>query len=669
MEVAVRVKRDFPRTVRELENVWIPLPDGCRLAARIWLPEDAERDPVPGVLEYIPYRKGDWAVARDSTRQPYVAGHGYAAVRVDIRGTGDSEGVLLDEYLAQEQDDAVEVIRWIAAQPWCTGDVGMWGISWGGFNALQVAARRPPELRAIVTLCSTDDRYADDVHYRGGCALAVDMLPWAANMLVWNAAPPDPRWHGDAWRALWLDRLDRTPPYVEAWLTHQRRDAYWAHGSVCEDPDAIQCPVYAVGGWADGYTNAVPRLLATGSGPRKGLIGPWAHGFPEDAVPGPSIGFLQECLRWWDRWLKDGAGNDDEPLLRAWMQDWVSPCPDLDERPGRWVAEEVWPPPREPRRLALGEGRLLEAAPEPIRVEIATPQATGLASGLWCPYGDAFDLPPDQRPDDELSVVFDWGPLDACFEVFGMPKLVARVECDEPIGLLAARLCDVAPDGSSLVVSRGLLNLTHRESHSSPTALEPGKPYEIELDLDLLAHAFPAGHSVRLALSTTYWPWAWPSPAPASVTLSRGELLLPERPARPADAALAAFEEPESAPTIPVEELSRVETRRDVGRDGATTTLVYEYGGGRRRLPDGTDLDDWMRETFTIVEGDPLSAAVRVEGRVAVGRGEWRTRVEADTTMTADADAFHVSTSLDAYEGDDLVFTSSRPFSVPRDLV
>jgi uncharacterized protein len=322
----MRIKTDFPHSIRVIEHAWIGLSDGCKLAARIWLPDDAEAHPVPAILEYLPYRKNDGTAARDAIRHPYFAGHGYASIRVDMRGSGDSDGILYDEYLPQEQDDALEVLAWIVAQPWCSGAVGILGISWGGFNGLQIAARRPPELKAVISLCSTDDRYADDVHYMGGCLLSADMLPWASTMLAFNARPPDPQVVGEEWRATWLNRLERTPPFIEAWLRHQRRDDFWKHGSVCENYGAITCPVYAVGGWADGYTNAVPRLLAGLPGPRKGLIGPWAHGYPEVAQPGPQIGFAQECLRWWDHWLKGvDTGIMDEPMLRVWMQESVPP--------------------------------------------------------------------------------------------------------------------------------------------------------------------------------------------------------------------------------------------------------------------------------------------------------------------------------------------------------
>ncbi len=433
--------------------------DGTRLAARIWLPEDAESDPVPAILEYLPYRQGDLFAQRDSYHHPYFAGHGYAGVRVDLRGSGNSEGIMLDEYLPQEQDDALEVIAWLAEQPWCSGSVGMIGISWGGFNGLQVAARRPPALKAVISMCASDDRYSDDVHYAGGCVLAVDMLQWAATMLTLCAQPPDPAVAGEEWRATWLERMERTPAFVEAWLGHQRRDEYWRHGSVCEDYASIEAAVYAVGGWSDGYSNAIPRLMAGLPGPRKGLVGPWSHAFPQDGRPGPSIGFLQECLRWWDQWLKGvDTGIMDEPVLRAWIQDELPPADQYTERPGRWVTEPEWPSPSiEARELRLpGEFPLSHRSIE----------STGADAGAWCPDGGQGDWPPDQRDEDARSLTFTFEPLEEPLDVLGFPEVELTLESDRPEALIAVRLCSVAPDGSSLLVTRGLLNLTHRDGHA-----------------------------------------------------------------------------------------------------------------------------------------------------------------------------------------------------------
>ncbi len=672
----VRVRTEYPRAVREIPNVWIPLADGCRLAARVWLPVDAEDHPVPAILEYIPYRKNDWTWQRDALMHPYVAAHGYAVVRVDIRGTGESEGVLEDEYLQLEQDDALEVIAWLAGQPWCTGAVGMIGISWGGFNGLQVAARRPPALKAVITVCSTDDRYADDVHYMGGCVLAIDMLPWATQMLVWNAVPPDPAVTGDEWRERWLDRLERTPPYVEAWIEHQRRDAYWKHGSVCEDYAAIDCAVYAIGGWADGYSNAVFRLLEGLGCPRKGLIGPWAHGWPHDAFPGPSIGFLQECLRWWDHWLKGReTGVMDEPQLRVWMQDSVPPRLHYEERPGRWVAEASWPAAGvDERVLHLDEAGLVARPKGPGRVVHRSPLATGLDSGLWCPYGDAADLPTDQRFDDGVSLCFDTEPLTERLELLGFPELELGLSADRPAALLCARLCDVAPSGESTLVTRGLLNLAHRESHEHPSELVPGRVYRVRLRLGGIAYAFPPGHRLRIALSTAYWPFAWPSPGVATLTLETGaasRLRLPVRAPRPDDALLRPFEEPETSAPLEVERLADDGASRTIERDLATgeSVLTYAYGGGRKRLPNGVELADTYREVFRIVEGDPLSAGVETAATIEFARDGWRTRVETASSMRSDAEVFVLVNRVEAYEGVEEVFARTWTKRIPRDLV
>ena len=341
----------------------IEMADGCRLAARIWMPDNAEAQPVPAILEYIPYRKRDLTAERDDINHRYFAGHGYAGVRVDLRGSGESDGVLTDEYLPLELDDGIQVLRWIASQPWCNGHVGMIGISWGGFNGLQIAALQPPELKAVITLCSTDDRYADDVHYMGGCLL-LDNLSWASTMFSYNTCPPDPALVHD-WREQWMTRLKESGLWLDTWLRHQRRDDYWKHGSICEDFSAVRCPVMAVSGWADGYSNAVFRLLEGLVVPRKGLIGPWSHKYPHLGVPGPAINFLREAVRWWDQWLGGrDTGIMEEPMLRVWMQDSTPPRPYYEHRPGRWVAEDRWPSDRiHEVRYPLAPGALAQPGP------------------------------------------------------------------------------------------------------------------------------------------------------------------------------------------------------------------------------------------------------------------------------------------------------------------
>jgi hypothetical protein len=656
------------------------MPDGARLAARIWLPEDAEDDPVPAVLEYIPYRKGDATAARDAVRHPWLAGHGYAAVRVDMRGSGDSDGVLLDEYLPQEQEDGLAVLAWLAAQPWCTGACGIVGKSWGGFNGLQIAAHAPPELRAVVSVCSTDDRYADDVHYVGGCVLGTDMLSWASTMLAFNARPPDPEVVGGRWRELWLERLEGSPPFAEEWLRHQRRDAYWKQGSVCEDYGAIRCPVYMVGGWADPYRNAILRFLAGYPGPRKGLIGPWSHHYPDSGVPGPAIGFLQECLRWWDHWLKGiDTGVMDEPMLRVWMQESVEPRVFYAERPGRWVAEESWPSPRiEARAWALTATGLVEGAPRaapPTERLIRGLETCGVDAGAWIPWGNPADFPPDQRAEDGRSLAFDSDPLAEPLEILGFPEAILELAADRPLANVAVRLCDVAPRGASLLVARGILNLTHRESRERPEPLEPGRRYAVRIRLSSIAHSFPAGHRLRLAVSPTYWPWAWPAPEPVTLTVFTGgesRLELPVRPPRREDAGLAPFDEPEHSPPLANGNGPPSLMRRQRG-DVVTgeTELVVELrlsDAPRRIPPSGIEYAESGRDTFTIVEGDPLSARARSEWTVRIGRGDWQTRVETQSELTADATRFRVVNRLEAFEGGRRIFERTTEAEIPRDL-
>ncbi|HSH42130.1 MAG TPA: CocE/NonD family hydrolase, partial [Arenicellales bacterium] len=651
--------------IREIENVFIPMPDGTRLAARLFLPADAESKPVPAILEYIPYRKRDLMRARDEPIHRYFAAHGYASVRVDLRGSGDSDGVLPDEYSPQELDDALEAIDWISRQSWCSGPVGMMGISWGGFNALQVAALRPAALKAVITLCSTDDRYADDAHYMGGCLLNENMQ-WGSILTLNSVYPPDPEVVGERWRDMWLERLDALQPFAALWMSYPWRDEYWKHGSVCEDFAAIETPVYAIGGWADGYSNAVPRLLAGLSCPRKGLIGPWAHNFPHDAVPGPSIGFLQEAVRWWDQWLKGrDTGIMDEPVFRVWMQEWVQPQPQYEYWPGRWVAEDEWPGERiVPRRYQLDVGYLGDDVRATRKLSFCSPQTTGLRAGEWCAFGAEGEMPPDQRPDDGGSLVFDSDPLDERMELLGAPLLELDVSSDLPTAMLAARLCDVAPDGSSLRVSYGLLNLCHRDSHEFPEPLEPGRTYRVCLQLNDLAHAFDAGHRIRLALSSSYWPIAWPAPDPATLTVCTrvSTLTLPVRPPREADAALPEFEPPEAAPGTPATKLRRAAMRRSLAVDLTTNEMVYtlhsdggELGGATLARIEDIDLEIGyiITKRYRILENDPLSAQTELTQQSRFRRGDWHVRVDCRSMLTCTRDVFQSACYVEAYEGEE----------------
>ncbi len=671
----MRIVTEFPNPVREIANAWIPLADGTRLAARIWLPEDAMARPVPAILEYIPYRKREATAPRDALIHPYVAGHGYACVRVDIRGSGESDGVLTDEYLKLEQDDALEVIAWLARQPWCSGAVGMMGNSWGGFNALQVAARRPPALRAIITSCSTDDRYADDIHFMGGCLLN-DNMKWASTMFAHNSRPPDPALVGDSWRAMWMQRLEGSGLWIDTWLRHQRRDAFWKHGSVCEDFGAIACPVFAVGGWNDGYRNAIPRLLSGLAVPRLAWIGQWAHRYPHMSAPGPAVGFLQVSVRWWDHWLKDrDTGMMQEPMLRAYMQDHVPPLARFDTIDGHWVAERSWPSARiATRRMYLNTTGLEEAAGRGARLSIRSPQDVGVFAGRWCGHGLGPDLPTDQRHEDSGSLVFDSAPLERPLELLGAPVVELELEADRPQAMVAVRLNDVAPDGAVSRVSYGLLNLTHRDSHEFPTPLVPGRRYRVRVQLNDIGQRFRAGHRIRIAISTSYWPIAWPSPEPVTLTLHAGAgiLDLPAREPDPVEDRLAApppAEQPvASRVTTLVPGGEKRQVIRDIGRQESIVAIDDDQG--TRRFDD-IDLTTSARTSarYTIKPDDPVSARAEVGWSVGMSRGDWAIETRTRTVMTSTRTSFRLHAELDASEDGKRVFSRNWESEIPRDQV
>ncbi|HUS55118.1 MAG TPA: CocE/NonD family hydrolase [Thermohalobaculum sp.] len=672
----MRIVEKFPREIEVLDPVFITLSDGIRLAARIWLPKDAAQNPVPAILEYLPYRRRDGTADRDATTHPYFAGHGYACIRVDMRGSGDSEGVMLGEYLKQEQDDALEIIDWITAQPWCAGSVGMIGISWGGFNGLQVAARRPPALKAIVSICSTDDRYADDIHFMGGCLLN-DHAAWNSYMFSLNTTPPDPQGAGNRWHEVWLDRLKGSGLWLEDWLAHQRRDEFYKHGSVCENFGDIEAAVYAVGGWADGYSNAVFRLLANLNGPCKGLVGPWAHKYPHFAEPGPAIGFLQECIRWWDHWLKGAdTGIMDEPQLRCWMEDPVPPRTYYKERPGRWVAEEAWPSPRiTARTMFLNADGLGNQPGAATPLTINSPLTVGMMAGQWCAHGVDPDQPGDQRIEAGGSLLLDSDPLPEALETLGAPVVSLDLASDKPVAMVAVCLSEVLPDGAATRVSYGLLNLTHRESHEHPEPLEPGKSYRIDMQLNDIGHRFGAGNRIRIAISTAYWPIAWPSPEKATLTIvaASSTMRLPVRPPSDGDASLRPFDEAECAPPLDKTVLAEPEYKWTVERDMTTGKVTqrqwFDEGRTTYNEHDGWTVSSTHGEYFSIDPDDPLSAKLDITWTELFERGAWRVSSTTRTVLTSSMTHFHIDASLEARQGDEVVHSKVWNSDFPRDLV
>lgn len=674
----MKIIKHFPRKVKVIENTWIPMSDGVNLAARIWLPADARDNPVPAILEYIPYRKRDSMRARDTQIYPYFAGHGYAGVRVDLRGSGDSQGILRGEYLDRELQDGLEILRWLEQQPWCSGNVGMMGISWGGFNALQIAALRPPQLKAVISASASTDRYADDVHHMGGCLLG-DNLSWASTMMAYNSCPPDPRISGAKWRDMWMERLRGSGLWLDTWLRHQRRDDFWKHGSICEDYGAIQCPVMIISGWADGYSNTVFHLLSNLNAPCKGLVGPWGHKYPFIGRPGPAIGFLQEALRWWGHWLQgEENGINAEPALRAWMQDSVPPTTRYTERPGHWVAEPQWPSPNITRReYLLGPARTLVPADEPVTEEIRnlqSPLGLGLFAGKWCSYTAAPDLPHDQRQEDGGALIYDSEPLQQSLEILGAPEVNLTFSADQSVAMLAVRLSDIAPDNKATRVTYGLLNLTHRHSREQPEYLEPDKQYRVRIPLNYVAQVFPAGHRLRVAVSTSYWPLAWPAPQSTQVKVHAGcsGLSLPERVPREEDKDYRPFLEPEAAAPLVTQmitpQLHSWRVIRNLDTDVSTLEVIND-GGSHYIGEIDLSLSRKAREWYSYQDDDFNSVRGETRWERSFKRGSWHISTQTRTVLTSSASHFYLRAELDAFEGDKRVFSENWDSVIERDFI
>ncbi|MEO0427113.1 MAG: CocE/NonD family hydrolase [Pseudomonadota bacterium] len=664
----------------ETPHLWIPMSDGRRLAARLWLPASASTGaaPVPCILEYLPYRKRDGTAPRDASTHPAFAAAGYASIRVDIQGSGDSDGLFDDEYSERELADGEAVIAWIAAQPWCDGTVGMIGISWGGFNGLQLAARRPEPLKAVVTCCSTVDRHADDIHFMGGCLLT-DNFNWGAQMTAYMSRPPDPALRDD-WRVRWRERIEALPFLAADWLRRPVRDAYWRHGSVCEDFPAIRAAVLAVGGWNDAYVNAPLALAENLTAPAAALIGPWEHKYPHLSRILPSD-FHGEVLRWFDIHLK-GLTPEAPPAARAWISEHAPEAGPLARTygpsPGRWVAEPRWPTAHEAMAVLApdSDGRLQPApddegltgsGPE---VAVATPLSVGSGAAYFCP-GMRVDneLSADQAEDDAASVTFETAPLSAPLEILGRPVLSFTFRVDRPVAQLCARLCDVSPDGASMRVSYRPLNLCHHAGHDRPEALEPGQEYRAMIALNTCGHRFRAGHRIRLALSTSYWPVLWPAPEPATVTLPLNDmrLLLPERVVtREPDAKAPGPARTASAPVGTEHAAPASTAAEEVAEDGTQALVTRDFFGRLTHADHGLEVESGVDQRFEIHPGDPLSARHVADWRFAFARDGFSAEILSHAEMTSTATAFRLHRRVVAREGGATMIEKEWTETVPR---
>ncbi|ODV61619.1 CocE/NonD family hydrolase ASCRUDRAFT_75608 [Ascoidea rubescens DSM 1968] len=666
---------ELPYEFIKLEDIPIPMKDGFRLYAYIWIPKDAVdgKLSVPAVLEYIPYRKNDATAIRDSIRHPNFAANGFASIRVDLRGCGDSDGWLKDEYLKQEQDDCLEIFDWITAQPWSNGSIGMFGKSWGGFNSLQVAARQHPALKTIITLCSTDDRYNDDVHYRGGSLLASDMLWWASTMLVYSARPQDPNVVGfENWRKNWFERLN-TPPNSIDWISHQTRDDYWKHGSICENNyQNVKVPVLAVGGWRDGYTNPILRMVThLPNKDSKGIIGPWVHEYPEVATPGPRIGFQQIAMEWWSKYLSNSTQKshkyfdlDQLNPLTVYIQDPSSIKDSYDYRAGKWVSLEYRPSNQKYLTYHIdGQGNLSKTeTSKELDIKFTGIQEYGLLRGTWCPFGQEGDFPADQKIEDSKSTTFDTDFLENDIDLLGFPELNVSVSVDKPVANLSARLVDLYYENGlqkeNVLLSWGILNLSHRNSHQFPEHLVPGKKYDINIKLDSLGIKVVKEHKLRLALSPTDWPQAWPTAETPIFTLYSGSLKLPfveENSYKHIEFPSPLYYKPCDRIILRGEKRSRDVVYNTIG---STWTIEDFSDEGYRKLcvpgfsNDGIEFGSKNRNIWKIDIDDPLTAYNQCDWELNIGRDKWQVKLVSTSDLKADKDNFYLHNKLTAYEND-----------------
>jgi len=635
-------------------EVRVPMRDGVELAATLYLP-DPDRGPQPCLLEALPYRKDDLTSSYADSYRRLRDEFGYAVCRVDVRGTGSSSGDPTDEYPEAEQSDLVALIAWLAEQDWCDGNVGMWGTSYSGFNSLQVAAERPPALKAVCAIYATDDRWTDDVHWRGGALRLVDLVDYDHYMTPMTVLPPVPAVWGDGWRDEWRRRLETVEPWLLTWLRENRDGPYWRHGSLRSDGeghgyDRIRCPVMLVAGWADGYRNNSFRTVAAlreAGVPHRLLAGPWVHADPTTAYPGPRIDMDREMVAWFDHWLR-GTGPEQQDRVELFVRRPTRPAAFLDQHDGYWV-RDTWPSPRSSTETRTLDGpRALVVRPD-----------IGTSAWIDCAGHLPWGLSGDQREDDAHSLRYEW-PADGEVLV-GHPVARLRVSADAPLASLSVKLCDVFPDGASALVTRGSLDLAYRDglhAPASPSPLVPDEVHDVVVELDACAYEFTPGQTIRLSVAGADWPNTVAPPAPVTLTVHGGTLELPRYAGEAwepdfAPGAESSAEDPDGVSWT---------VTRDVLRQ--TTTCAVRHGSTYGVPHDGTATEEYAGE----VAVDNVSFAQHAAAECTFRLSWPGVEVRVTSTMRLDvtADGYDVRTDVTAYDGDEQVSHREWSEHVPR---
>jgi putative CocE/NonD family hydrolase len=649
-------------------HIFIAMADGVRLAASLFRPDgDA---PWPAILEALPYRKDD---DTSSYRREYerLADAGYVVCRVDLRGTGSSEGVAEDEYPAVERSDLLTVIDWLATQSWSTGSVGMYGTSYSGFNSIQLAMERPPALKAIIPIFATDDRYGDDAHYFGGALKQLDLVDYPTYMIAMNALPPVPSIFGEGWRDEWERRVTETEPWVLTWLAHQRHDDYWQFGSLRPDYGRIEAATMIVAGWADGYRNNSLRTFEQLRCPARVVLGPWAHASTDTSLPGPNIDLVPEMLRWWDRWLKGvDNGIDREPPIALFAQRSTRPGPTRPEMRGEWRYEPGWPATRlRPSVLALTDADgPASAAPGPDVLEVRGD--VGWTAWISCAAQLPWGQPADQRPDEAFSLAYTWPALDEELEILGHARLTVNISSSAPIAYLSAKLCDVFPDGVSSLVARGMLNLAHRDSRDDPTPLEPDRAYEVAFDLEVTSWTFEAGHRVRLDLAGTDWPNAATPPVPLTLSIdrARSSITLPVVVGASPSPGAPSFAPPRRADyAVPSRGRDAYIWRIEHDVPAGATRAVVGNSGDYPATDDTPSYAERYEGTVTVRPDDPGAAAAHGEAAFEIRWPEATCTSRATLEVDSDADTYRVRIDLTVTEDGDVRWHRRWDRTIPRD--
>lgn len=663
--------------VRVERNVLIPMRDGIKLAADLIRPDG--EGPFPAIVEYLPYRKDDVTLSLNDAHH-YFAERGFVGVRLDVRGTGGSEGVNTDEYMPVEQQDGYDAVEWLAKQSWCNGKVGMFGTSYGGFTCIQVAMHRPPHLKAIVPMYSTDDRYTDDCHYTpgGNMRMYYDVGTYGGTMVAMNALPPFPEFSGERWAAMWKDRLEKNEPYILTWMKNQVDAPYWRSASLRPGYERIQCPVFLVAGWRDGYANNMLRTFTKLQVPKKILMGPWVHQRPNASVPGPRIDYLNEVCRFFAHWLRgEDTGIMKEPPVTVYMQEYAKPERTLDITPGHWRSEPNFPPTGAGEVIFhLQEGGRLDEKPagksEPTFDELDYLPTVGLANGYWSAGGMSFYLADDQRSDEAHSLVYTTGPLREELRLLGWPKLILHGSSTAKIATFVAKLCDVAPDGSSALICDGSLNATRRSSLTDPKPLVPGEIYELDVPMNPIGWVLAPGHRLRLSIAGADFPNLWPTPESGKHRVHRGpdqssRLIVPIVPK-------SLSEPPSFSPSPKLTQIVRAygkPPRQQTLLDQITgAATVSNFSGSTMVLPGNLGEFSQTHEFHcTANKKDPAQASIVGTHMYSLKREDGTIEVTAESTIRATATTFHIAINLTVTRNGQPFFQRKWMASEPRRLL